>query len=332
MGMKRWAQALGMGALLGATAAAYDRWAAGQADPLHSHVAGTGHYYDWREARAFYKRHGEGPAVLLLHSLHVAACGWEMRRAHEFLALNGFSVYTPDLPGFGLSTRPPLRYTHDFYAQFIRDFTRDVIGGETIVIAAGLTAGCVVSAAVHEPELFGPLVLISPTGVERWTRRPWWGPTVEWLLRAPGLGQTLFNLLVSRPALRWLLGSILYHSGAEVTNETLRIWYTVSHQPNARLAPAHLLGGALNRSVRQEFAALRQPILLVWGYHARLVPSTDGPGFLRANPRAELVGFEAGLLPHEEAADAFNRHVLKWLHRCLEDAGRAAEVRLRVVM
>ncbi|MDQ7028293.1 MAG: alpha/beta fold hydrolase [Ardenticatenia bacterium] len=332
MGTNRRAGMFGVGVLLGALAAAYDKWAADQADPLHSRLAGTGHYYDWREARAFYKVYGEGPPVLLLHSIHPAASGWEMRRVHEFLALNGFRVYTPDLPGFGLSTRPALRYTHDLYARFIRDVVRDVIGQETIVIAAGLTAGCVVVAAAMEPSLFGPLVLVSPVGIGRWARRPWWGLLVEQVLRAPGLGQTLFNLLVSRPALQWLLGSTLYHDRANMAGDTLHLWYTVSHQPNARLAPAALLGGALNRSIRREFAALQQPILLVWGYQARLVPSTDGPAFFQVNPRAELVGVDAGLLPHEEAADQFNRHVLRWLHRCLEEAGRASELRLRVVM
>ncbi len=325
-------KALGQGFLVGAGLAAYDRWAAGQADPLHSPLPGQGHFYDWREARVFYKAHGEGHPVLLLHSIHVAASGWEMRHVHEFLAVNGFRVYTPDLPGFGLSTRPPRRYTHDLYTRFLRDFVRDVVGQEAVVVASGITTSFVVAAAAGAPSLFGPLVLIAPVGIQRFHQRPLWGPVLEQLFRLPVLGHTMFNVLVSRPVLRWLLRHLLYLNAEQVTDVAVRYHYAVSHQPNARFAPAALLGGALNRFIRQEFAALRQPVLLVWGYRARLVPPTDGPAFLQANPRAQLTGFDARLLPHDEQADQFNRYVLKWLQARLEEAGHGEQIRLRVVM
>lgn len=324
--------ALGKGFLLGAGLAAWDRWAAAQADPLHSPLPGTGQYYEWQEARVFYKVHGDGHPAVLLHGIHPAAGGWEMRHPHEFLAVNGFRVYTPDLPGFGLSTRPPLRYTHAFYTRFLRDFVRDVVGQQAVIVASGLTTSFAVAAAAGDSSLFGPLVLIAPVGIQRFHRRPLWGSVVENLLRLPGAGQVVFNLLVSRPALRLLLRHLLYFDPEKVTEGLERHLYTLSHQPNARFAPAALLGGALNRSVQHEFAALQQPVLLVWGYRARLVPPTDGPAFLQVNPRAQLVGFDARLLPHDEQADQFNRYVLKWLQTRLEEAGHGKEIQLRVVV
>ena len=79
-------------------------------------------------ARAHYSTAGDtGPAVVLLHggiqgSSGMAGWGrWMM----PHLASNGFRVYAPDQPGFGLSdTRPEFRPTHGVlsHVQFVNDF------------------------------------------------------------------------------------------------------------------------------------------------------------------------------------------------------------------
>ena len=63
---------------------------------------------------------GTGPALLLLH-------GWGaslelMWPLAEQLAIAGFRVYAPDLPGFGASEAPPSAWSVRDYANFVLEF------------------------------------------------------------------------------------------------------------------------------------------------------------------------------------------------------------------
>lgn len=323
---------LGGGLITGAILSAYNLWTRAEADPLHSPLEGDGKYYAWRDGRIFYKMGGEGPPMVLLHSPHLAASGWEMRKQHAYFIENGYTVYTPDLLGYGLSTRPAATYSHDLFRDQISNFLRDVVGEPAIVLASSLTSSFTVLAAAQHPELFSALILIEPVGIERGSRRPLSGRLFEGAMRTPGIGHTMFNLLTSRPALTWYAIRRLYLDDSHLTDEVLDYFYSVSHQPNARYAPASFLSGALNCSIRDEFAALRLPIFLAWGYQSSDVPPTDGPAFLQVNPRATMDGFDAKLFPHDEAADAFNTRVERWLRSEAQKATDGDSLELRVVM
>lgn len=309
------------GLILGAAAAAgigvYNRRGEVQSRPLRFVLSGEARAYGWRRGRVCYQVAGtqSAPPLLLVHGIYATSSAWEMRRLHEHFQA-GYRVYTPDLLGFGLSDRPAIPYDDTLYVQLITDFVRDVIGTRTAVIASSLGATFVVAAAAAQPDLFGPLVLIEPVGVRRLARtRGAPGELVGALIRSQVLGEFLFNLLVSKPAIRWFLRTQAYLDPAAITDEVVQIQYDLSHRPNARFAPAAFVSGALNREVRSEFAALRQPILLAWGYQSTITPIQNATVFLQTNPRAEIVGFDARSLPHDEAAPVFNDEVGGWLRR-----------------
>ncbi|HCF1525207.1 alpha/beta fold hydrolase [Pseudomonas aeruginosa] len=77
-------------------------------------------------ARAHYSTAGDhGPNVILLHGGILGgsgAAGW--RLLAPYLAANGFRVFCPDLPGFGLTRDPFDRYTYGWggFVDFIHDF------------------------------------------------------------------------------------------------------------------------------------------------------------------------------------------------------------------
>jgi len=76
-------------------------------------------------------------------------------------------------------------------------------------------------------------------------------------------------------------------------------------------------GRLLRESVR-----LRQPVLIVWGRHDRLVPLSDGERLLRAVPHARMEVIErCGHCPQLERPDRFLRIVEPFLRA---RAGRAA--------
>ena len=300
--------------------AAYNLWADMNAGPLRDLLEeGEARYYAWREGRIHYKVKGEGPPLLLLHSHNVAASAYELRHQYDGLA-SSFRVYAPDLLGYGLSDRPPLYYSAELYVNLVRDFVDEVIGQATHVIASTLSAAHVIRAAARAPDRFRKLVLILPTGIESLASPPSpVGVALQEVLRSPVVGTFLYNLLVSRTALAFYLKHRAYFEAHRfVTQELCDLYFTLSHQPGAKYAPAAALSGHLNLNIEADYRQLPHPVFVVWGQQAPFPPVQNCQAFKRLKPNVRLRVFDCcRLLPQDEHAQEFNTLVSTWLQ---EDA------------
>jgi len=119
--------------------------------------------YDYNFGNVSYIKKGTGPAMLLLHSLAMNASKAEWKPLIKQLSKN-YTVYIPDLPGFGHSDQLEISYSAYLYSSFINSFIEDVIGEKAIVMASGKSADFSVCAATLRPENFEKLILISPKG------------------------------------------------------------------------------------------------------------------------------------------------------------------------
>ncbi|MFB6219248.1 MAG: alpha/beta fold hydrolase, partial [Halobacteriaceae archaeon] len=278
-----------------ATAAA-NRLLRERAGPLVQPVAGTQETYRWRGFDVEYTVAGEGPDLLVLHGLHAAATAQEFDRVIERLA-GEYRVVAPDLPGFGRSDRPPVEYSAALYEAFVAEFAADVT--EDAVCIASSLSGAYAAAAAEEAG-FSQLVLVCPTA----DTGPG-SPALRTLLRAPLVGEALFNLLVSRPSLLYFDRREAYVGGPD--DATLDYQYRTAHQPGARFAPAAFIGGDLDpdTDLGGAIAGLDIPVTLVWGREADRPPLAVGRA-LAERADARLVVVEgARLLPHAEHPDAF---------------------------
>ena len=300
-------------AMVGGAAAglgALNTWLSWNAGPLESSLSGNSRFYHWvRDGElynVFYKVDGEGAPVLLVHGINAAASSYEMQKLFAGLSQSR-RVYAIDLLGFGLSDRPGRAYTATDYVDLIDDFLRDVVQQPAAIVASSLSAAYAVTVAARAPERVASLLLICPTGLQRLadpagTQQKLIGA----ILRTPILGSGLFNLLVSRPSLRYFLAERTYADPAKVTDTMIDAYYCTSHQDGARYAPAAFLAGALNQSIRETYPSLTQPIQIAWGREAQVTPVSDANLFIRARPETRLKVFErAGLLPHDECAEEF---------------------------
>jgi pimeloyl-ACP methyl ester carboxylesterase len=261
--------------------------------------------WDWRHGRVRYTTLGEGPPLVLLHGVHAAASSFEMRKIFEPLA-DRFTVYAPDLLGFGKSDRPPLEYSGELYADLVTDFLDQAVGGPCAIVASSLSSAYAVAAAVRRPTLVNRLVFICPTGAARATRSDALAETLYWFLRLPIQGRAAFNALVSRPSIRSYLRRQAYFDPSHATEQVVEQNWATAHQPNARFAPAAFLGGRLDFPLRPYFVRLSQPTLLVWGEDARCPPVSEGRSLEALNARSTLHVVErCGMLPHDERADHF---------------------------
>ena len=291
-----------VGALAGAGfVAVTNRALTGRAGVLDHALAGTQHTYRWRGFDVAYTEAGDpdDPDCLLLHGINAAGSSREFERVFEDLAAE-YHVVAPDLPGFGRSDRPPLVYSASLYTTFVTEFASDLTE-DAVCVASSLSGAYAATAA--EDAGFAELVLVCPTAETMSERRVW----LRSLLRAPFVGEALFNLLASKPSLRYFERDHAIADPSILTEEYIDYRWRTTHQPGARFAPASFVSGFLDPDIDLDnrLAALDIPTTIVWGRDADL-PRLERGRELADAADARLVVFDdAKLLPHVEQPAAF---------------------------
>jgi pimeloyl-ACP methyl ester carboxylesterase len=185
---------------------------------------------------------GDGPPVVLLHSINAAPSAAEVRPLFE--ALRGQrAVVAPDLPGFGRSERADRDYGPAFFATAILELLDALKAGTAHVLALSTTAEFAARAAREAPERFASLVLVSPTGLG--SRVPPSGKVSERIhgfLKTPYVGSGLYRLLRTRPSVRYFLGQAFADAPPPELVDYAR---RTAAQPGASHAPFHFLSGKL---------------------------------------------------------------------------------------
>ena len=285
-----------------------------------SALDGVESLYPWTEGAIRYTVRGRGEPMLLLHDVRVGSSAYDYRNVFAALA-ERYRVFAPDLLGFGRSGRPITHYTPQLYIALIEDLLRQVLGATdqpAHVIAAGQSAPLAVLAAAARPQLVRSLLLIEPTDLDANAtgRRPIATHAARLLLRTPLLGESVYNLRVSRLGLRLALRRRLAAGAPRVSDDVLDQHYAIAHQPGARFAPADTLCGTLGGmtdAASEAFAAVSAPTLLLWGQRDPARPISEARALREAHPGADLRIFPTGSMPHVEAPEAFTSEVFDWL-------------------
>ena len=254
--------------------------------------------FRWRGHTIGYRVAGSGAPLVLVHSINAAASMFEMRR--PFAALQATRrVYAFDLLGFGDSDRPAQVYDAALYQALITDFVAEVVGSAADVLASSLGAAYTAAAAAASPALFRRLVLVCPTGLRDLVMPATPGSAYA-VLRGP-VGEALFRALASRASIAWFLRGQTYADPACVDEATIDGFVRAARHPGARFAPICFLTGLLNCDLRQRFARIEAPILLIWGREAVNTPVERAAEFVALRPATSLVVIErAGMLVQDE--------------------------------
>lgn len=291
------AAAAAVGAV-GATAAA-NRALASRAEPFEPFLDGDRGTYRWRGFDVDYTERGdpEDQDLLLLHGISAAASSHQFWRVHDELS-EEYHVIAPDLPGFGHSDRPPLLYSAALYTTFVEDAVVDLVD-DPVVVASSLTGAYAAEAVDDE---ISRLVLVSPTDDTahggRWLRT---------LLRSPVLGEGLFNLLVSKPAIQRFSVDHGYADPEKYTEAVREYEWLTAHQDGARFAPAGFLSGDLDPEtpLSESLTDVSAPVVLVWGRDSKMTPVSEGRHLAREASAGLVVFDDTKLLPHVEHPEAF---------------------------
>ncbi|MGZ3638888.1 MAG: alpha/beta fold hydrolase [Ktedonobacterales bacterium] len=253
-----------------------------------------------------------GRPLVLVHSINAAASAYEMRPLFERYRSQR-PVYALDLPGFGFSERSDRVYSPQLYTEALLDLLRDIESrqGAADVIALSLGSEFAARAAQQQPELVRSLTLISPSGLTARTEknrseRAGASPVGTWLHRLflfPLWSQALYDLLASRPSIRYFLKKSFV---GEPDRELAAYDYATAHQPGARFAPFTFVSGQLfSPDIRESvYERLSVPVLVLYDQDG-FVRFDALPAVLERNPnwRAIRIVPSKGLPQFERPED-----------------------------
>lgn len=283
--------------------------------PLESTLPGEGRIDRRREGDIYYNVAGaEGASpIVLLHGFYSGASNYEFRRIFPRLAVD-YRVYAPDWLGFGMSERPALAYTGEFYANLLTGFLRETVGRPATVIAHGLAANITVRAASDAPELVERLVLVSPRALAGTAPAPNLAQSLVRTAQRSSLGMVPYAALATRSALRWQLNRRASHPGeGGATDDALDHVYASSHQFGGQHALLALITGELDLPIQNAFAMLEQPVLVVAGELDHVQTRQAIEDLAELNPSSQLdFILNAGDAVHEDQPAAFVERVNTW--------------------
>ena len=301
-------------AALAAVAAASARARRATPPDLPPPAPGDSGRHAWRHAELFYTRVGSGPAALLLHDLYAGASGEEMAPLAERLAAD-FDTFVLDLPGFGRSGHPRLRYGPDLFFDAIVEFVRHEIDRPTLLVGSGLSAGYATEAAIRLGRLATGVALIAPPEPEGVAviEAPTWRPLAYQALRSP-LGDAYHLWRASGIRRRQVLQRGLASPPADLDERADRL-HRYARQPDSRWSLWSLWAGDLAWDPRAALSRLGSPAIVVWGAEARTnAAAPEAYGAVRPDLDQVVVPGTARW-PHVDAPDPVAQALLEWWAR-----------------
>ena len=263
---------------------------------------------------------GQGPPLLLVHSVNAAASAAEVRPLYESFS-GTRTVFAIDLPGYGFSDRSERVYTPRLMTDALHAVGAQIRArcGPAAIDALAVSLGCefLARAAAEQPAAWGRLALVSPTGFMG--RKEWRGapgstrflPRFHRVVSHPRWAQALFNGLTKPPVVRYFLRRTW--GGPNIDMQMADYAVLTAREPGARHAPLYFLSaGLFSADIHNVYEALTQP---VWASHGVRGDFTDyrGLALISGRPNWRVSTFNTGALPYFEVPAEFNAQLRLFL-------------------
>ncbi len=251
-------------------------------------------YIDVDGVKVYYRAEGSGSAVILVHSNGLSLGQWK----HNVGPLSKYyKVYTPDLPGFGLSEKPDAEYGVEYYAGFLKSFM-DTLGIPKAALVGSSLGGAVVAAfAARNPGRAAGIVLADPTGLvpENYSRN-----------------KELYNVFLSLMIRsRRLYCRPMFHDSSAM--KALEGTQLVTDSKESRDAFIKNCKAILyyDPGYAKALMSITAPALIIWGEDDLLLPVEDAQKYRELIPGSivKVISY-CGHMPNVEKYAEFNRAIL----------------------
>jgi pimeloyl-ACP methyl ester carboxylesterase len=236
-----------------------------------------------------------GPPVVLVHGLGGRSEDW--RNLAPFLVRAGFSVYMPDLPGYGRSDKPAdFSYSIPDEAQSVVGFM-DAVRLQQVDLGGWSMGGWIVQyLALRHPERVAKLMLFDSAGIQE---KPSWNTDLFTPVSAMELDQLDALLMPHPPAVPSFIAADILRTSRN------RAW--IIH----RALTSMLTGRDATDTLLPE---LKMPVLIVWGALDHITPLSQGETIHRLIPQSQMeVVPGCGHLAPVQCADKMGPTVAQFL-------------------
>jgi 2-hydroxy-6-oxonona-2,4-dienedioate hydrolase len=237
--------------------------------------------------------------LVLLHGLGASSERW--LNVIPYFSKN-YRVIAPDLIGFGLSDKPHLDYTPEFFIDFLEKFfTQSGIFHPNLI---GSSLGGQIAAnytSSHTDEI-KKLVLTSPAG--------------SMTQSTPALDAYVMAALYPNELTAKNAFELMEASGEEVSQEIITGFIERMKLPNAKLAfMSTVLGLKNSELITTKLGSITIPTLIIWGANDPVIPIIHANDFVSSIPDCKFFKMDGcGHTPYVQDPDIFASKVLEFLN------------------
>lgn len=237
--------------------------------------------------------------LVLLHGLGASAERWLNVIP---LFSKEYSVIVPDLIGFGLSDKPQVDYTPEYFTNFLEQFFTQTgiirpnlvgssLGGQ---IAANYTSS-------HTDEI-EKLILVSPAG--------------SMTQSTPALDAYVMAALYPNEQTAKNAFELMEGSGEEVSQEIITDFIERMRLPNAKLAfMSTVLGLKNSKPITTKLGSITTPTLIIWGSIDPVIPIDYSDSFISSIQDCRFFRMDGcGHTPYVQDPHTFASKVLEFLN------------------
>jgi pimeloyl-ACP methyl ester carboxylesterase len=261
------------------------------------------------DTRMYYQKAGTGDVpIVLVHGFGASSFSW--RENLNPIAEAGFTVYAPDMRGFGLSDKGwDKSMTQDAQADRLKAFM-DAVGIERAVLAGNsMGGGIAANFALRYPDRVHGLVLVDPAiygGLN--------SGVASALVSLPGIqrwGQHLVRFILANDERNASIIGSAWFDPSKVTPDVLSGYRRALQTPHWDLGLLALLRDGIGSNLGPRLKDLNVPTLIVWGEHDTWISPSNAPKLNQGIAGSKLAIIQnAGHVPHEEKPEEFNELVI----------------------
>lgn len=237
--------------------------------------------------------------ILLIHGLGASAERWEFVKP---IFEKHYKVVVPDLPGFGLSDKPVVDYTPDFFTNFLEKFLNEINVEKTHVIGSSLGGQISAEFTAKHPEIVEKLVLVSSSGIMKHST-----PALDAYVMA-----ALYpNKETAHQAFKTMSAS------TEVNEKIVDAFVERMHLPNAKMAFMSTILGLKNAEIlTAKLETIKSPSLIVWGNLDPVIPIEYAEAFVSSIQDCRFFQMDgSGHTPFVDNPEKFTEVVLDFLSK-----------------
>ena len=242
----------------------------------------------------------DGPALVLIHGSNSSLQTWEpwVKR----LGTN-YRIISLDLPGHGLTGSYPTGvYDYPAFVNVVDGVMNKLGVAHAVVGGNSMGGGVTWMFALAHPEKTDGLILVDAAGVPDWQARK--APIGFRIARMPVL-KDIAKIITPRSMFASSLKTSVYDPAFATDTMVDRYW-ELNRYPGNRDASLRRFALPHNNhpATKEKLAAIKAPVLILWGEEDNLIPVRSGKWFAEALPQARLIIYpKVGHIPMEEVAD-----------------------------